>query len=176
MTACQELLAADWGSLPPALRQIHATGEARGRADVRGGEKGWPRLLASVLGFPGDAADVPVALRIEPRRDHEVWRRSFGEHRFSTRVAARRGLFAERFRGVELRFEISGSAEGIAYRQRSAALVAGPLRCPLPGFLAPRVEAFDVPGAQSGSVDFSVRVLLFGRRLVEYSGRLGDTA
>ncbi len=176
MTAFQELLAGCWDSLPPALQKIHATGEARGRADVLGGENAWLRLLAGVLGFPASAVDVPVALRIEPRRGHEIWRRSFGDQGFTTRVAARRGLFAERFRGVELTFEVAGSPAGIEYRQRSAALAAGPLRCPLPGFLAPQVVAHDTPGAQPGSVDFSVRVLLFGRRLVEYSGRLGDPA
>jgi hypothetical protein len=174
MTVCRDLLAASWSVLPAGLQRIHAAGEARGRAQVRGAESAALRLLSWALGFPAAAADVPVSLRIEPRSSYELWRRSFGGHRFTTRVAVRDGLFAERFRGVEICLAIGGSPGGIEFQQRSAALAVGPLRCPLPAFLAPRVEARDEPGADPGSVRFWVRISLFGGRLVEYSGSLGE--
>jgi hypothetical protein len=173
MTACRELLAASWDSLPAGLCRIHADGRARGRASVEGGENAWMRALARMLGFPGQAHDVPVSLDVEPRGGWELWRRRFGDQGLTTRVRVRDGLFAERFRGVEVCFALAGTPRGLEFRQRAAWVALGPLRVPLPGALAPRIEAVDKPGATPDSVDFSVRILLFGRRLVAYGGTLG---
>jgi uncharacterized protein DUF4166 len=79
-------------------------------------------------------------------------------------------MFAERCRGVELRFELQSDRAGLRYVQRGAALALGPLRLPLPAAIAPRVDAHDEAGKEPFSIDFTVELRLRRRRLVGYAG------
>jgi hypothetical protein len=100
----RRLLGEAWDELPPALRALHDCGagaQAQGRATVeRGG--GWiSRLVGACFGFPAAGADIPVAVRFEPRRGGEWWRRSFGGRTFRSFHREGRGrserLLSERF-------------------------------------------------------------------------------
>jgi hypothetical protein len=156
--------------LPAAIRAIHDGAEAVGEGEVVGGETAWLRVLGRILGFPRPAARVAISLRVDQDARGESWRRRFGVQRLDTRVDVRCGLFAERFRGVELRFSLRATSQGLVFDQRRAALACGPLRLPLPAALAPRIAAHDEPGPSEGSVRFSVVLSLWERRLVGYAG------
>jgi hypothetical protein len=169
-SAAQSVAGADWTALPAAIRAIHDGAEAVGEGEVVGGETAWLRGLGRLLGFPRPAEQVAISLRVEQGAGGELWRRRFGAQRLDTRVEARGGLFAERFRGIELRFALRATALGLVFEQRRAALVCGPLRLPLPAALAPRIAAHDEPEPSRGGVRFSVVLFLWGRRLVGYAG------
>jgi hypothetical protein len=164
--------------LPAAIRAIHDGRTAVGEGAVVGGETAFHRLLGAILGFPRPAERIGISLRVERASRGERWRRRFGTERLDTRVDVRGGLFAERFRGVELRFALRATPQGLIFDQRRAALTCGPLRLPLPAELAPRIAAHDEPGPSAGSVRFSVVLSLWGRRLVGYAGLVtpGDSA
>jgi hypothetical protein len=176
MTVCRHVVGAQWDRLPEAIRRLHGGFDAAGEGRVFAADTVLLRALARLLGFPRPAEAVSISLHVAPRRDGEAWRRRFGSTTVETRVALRDGLFAERFRGVEVRFALAASPQGLVFEQRRAALALGPLRLPLPPALAPRIEAFDEPGPLPSSVRFTVQIRLRGRRLVGYAGvvSLGD--
>ncbi len=176
MTVCRLATGAEWSRLPESIQRLHDGLEAAGEGRVFAGDTALLRALGRLLGFPRPADKVPITLRIEPRPGGEIWHRRFGDSHLETRVALRGGLFAERFRGVELCFALAASPRGLVFEQRRAAFVLGPLRLALPPALAPRIEALDEPGPLPSSVRFSVQLSLWGRRLVGYAGvvSLGD--
>ena len=169
-SAAQSVAGADWAALPASIRAIHDGAEAVGEGEVVGGETALLRALGRILGFPRPAERVAISLRVEQDFRGELWRRRFGAQRLDTRVDVRGGLFAERFRGVELRFALRATPLGLVFEQRRAALACGPLRLPLPAALAPKIAAHDEPGPSDGSVRFSVVLSLWGLRLVGYAG------
>jgi hypothetical protein len=169
-SVAQSVAGADWAALPAAIRAIHDGLTAVGAGAVVGGETALLRILGASLGLPRPAERIAISLRVEQDSRGELWRRRFGAQRLDTRVDVRGGLFAERFRGVELRFALRATPQGLVFEQRRAALAWGPLRLPLPAALAPRIAAHDAPGPSAGSVRFSVVLSLWGRRLVGYAG------
>lgn len=171
MTVCEAALGPDaWNRLPESIRRLHRGENAVGNGRVLGGETPFMRFLARLLGFPRPAESARISLRVEPEGRGEIWRRRFDGRGLATRVHLRRGLFCESCRGVELSFALRAAAEGLRYEQRAAALAAGPFRLPLPAALAPRIEAHDEPGPVPSTVDFTVELTLWGRRLVGYAG------
>lgn len=138
--------------------------------EVFAGETPFLRILARLLRFPRPAPAARVSLRVAGTSRGEIWRRQFDGRALVTRVALRHGRFAERCRGVELRFDLQGDSSGLRYVQRGAALAIGPLRLPLPAVLAPRVDAHDEPGEGPLAIRFSVDLRLWGRRVVGYAG------
>jgi hypothetical protein len=156
--------------LPAAIRAIHAGVGAVGEGTVVGGGAPFLRVLGALRGFTRPGENTALYQRVEEESRGELWRRRFGGQLLVTRVEVRGGLFAERFRGVEVRFALSATPQRLTFEQRRASLACGPLRLPLPAILAPRITAHDEPGPSAGSVRFSVVLSLWGRRLVGYAG------
>jgi len=92
----------------------------------------------------------------------------------STQEEGPGGVLAERIGLMEFHFLLSAANGGIRYQQKRAALRFGPIRAPLPAFLAPRVDASEVPaeGVNCASVFVSVTLPWVGL-LLTYDGTIG---
>jgi hypothetical protein len=171
MSVCEAALGREaWERLPESIRCLHRGARVSGEGQVSGAETVFLRILARLLGLPRPARAARISLRVAGTSRGEIWRRRFDGRALVTRVALRQGVFSERCRGVELRFELRSDSAGLRYVQRGAALALGPFRLPLPAAIAPRVDAHDEAGREPFSVDFTVDLRLWGRRLVGYAG------
>ena len=116
-----------------------------------------------------DAADARLV--VTSGGEGERWRRTFDGRRLDTR-AYRAGDcdLAERIGIVEFRFRLEESDGGLAFHQREAALMCGPIRLRLPARLAPRVEAREDPaGARRILVRVRVALPAIGP-ILDYAG------
>jgi hypothetical protein len=87
------------------------------------------------------ARDLPMELRVVPRRGGETWDRRIGAGRWVTEQrAVRGGLLGERLGVLELRARPAARAGALVLEAAGAALRIGPLTLPLPRALAPRLS------------------------------------
>ncbi|MBR0657483.1 SDR family oxidoreductase [Plastoroseomonas arctica] len=100
----RRVLGPAFDALPPRVQELHGRIAARawrGRAQVLRG-RGWlARLVASLLGFPPAAEDVPLTVTLTPEDGRERWTRDFGGKRFESvqacGAARDQHLIVERF-------------------------------------------------------------------------------
>lgn len=73
----RQILGRQWNHLPASIRALHHLSEGhatfRGRAVIERGSSIGARLVASMLGFPGAGADVPVEIHFACSNGREVW-------------------------------------------------------------------------------------------------------
>lgn len=113
-----------------------------------------------------------MKLAVNPTRDGEEWHRDFGGHKLrTTQRCDQEGRMVERFIGVEIAFRVVEQEGGLLYLQVRAALAAGPVRIPLPRWLAPVVAARERPVADGVQVAVSVTLPWLGL-LIAYEGKL----
>lgn len=92
----RRLLGDAWESLPLSLRRMHDLNDslsAKGRASVERGRGILARLIAAAVGFPPEAADMPIEVNFHARQGREYWKRDFGGHAFSSMQEAGGGRF-----------------------------------------------------------------------------------
>jgi hypothetical protein len=132
----------------------------QGRLRVTHGDNSVARALAWLLRLPPAGDAVETRLVVTPCAEGETWQRTLGGHPFNSRqYPAGNGDVAERFGLLELRFRRDEIDSGTTFSQTGAALVAGPLRIPLPRRCAPAVSAReDRVGIRTRHID--VRVVL----------------
>lgn len=139
------LLGESWEALAAPLQAFHRSDERTawsGTACVTRGRSPEARLLAATMPFPSAGDDHPLTLVIEPGPAGQVWRREFAGRAFRSHQHARADrLLAERMRFVELLFRLAAVDGALVYEHRATRLCLGPVRLPLPGWLAPRIEA-----------------------------------
>ena len=136
--------------------------------------RGWiAKALARLSRLPPAGANVETHLLIRADGQHTHWRRSFAGHPFcTTQWFDGPSYVVERWGPIELRFHLIVREGGLRYEQAGAALHAGPLRLPLPRWLAPRVEASEWPlEFERVGVRVSVALPLAGR-LLAYEGEV----
>ena len=123
--------------------------------------------------MPPASEAVAMQLVVAPVPRGEEWRRSFGAHPLvSTQLKHPTGLLAERMGAMEMRFALAVENGALGYRTRRVALCLGPLRLPLPRWLAPRVTAWEKPGAADQvQVTVESRLPLVGL-LISYEGTI----
>ena len=137
---------------------------------IERGRRGPARWVAGLLGFPPPGENVATLLVVERQGQEQVWSRHFGEHRMISRQRLHRGgQMAERLGAFECRFRLRPTPRGIDYEPVGAALVAGPLRLPLPRLLAPRVTATTWADERGMGLDVSISAPLLGR-ILRYHG------
>ena len=170
------LLGGAWFDLHPSVRHFHQGGaalEASGRFQIGRGSTALARLVGRMLRLPPAATGVPTFLTIQPNVDGEVWHRTFGAYRLVSRQHwFHGGLLAERFGVLELRFRLSVVDGGIVYQHAGAALRLGPWLARLPRWIAPRVEAQEMPAAYDRpktNVQVHVTIPVAGH-LLSYTG------
>lgn len=160
--------------LPPPIRAGHSV-DGRlvlaGRASIEGADNAVGRLVARIIGFPPAVADVPVTVEMRQDGEAEIWSRTFGSHRFQSRLGESRPgnrRVIEQFGPIRIVLTLTGGADGITMRTGRA--YVGPLR--LPGWLTPRscaIESTDSEGRFT--FDVPIAIPLVGR-LVRYRGWL----
>lgn len=167
------VLAADFGTLPKAIRATHQTVDVshwQGRASVRRGKGLWSQFLARLFGFPPESEDVPVKVTKTVTAKGETWQRRFGNRLFRSRLAASDQGMTERFGPFTFRLGLKVEAGALHYP-----VVSGRLGLlPLPGWLLPvsivREEVID------GRFCFDVKILAPGTKdlLAHYRGWLAE--
>ena len=149
----RRVLGARFDRLPGPVRAMHEVqgdAGASGRATVTRGRSPLARLVAALMRFPPEGQH-PVHVEFREEGGIETWTRSFGPHRFRSRLRETGGRLEERFGPLRFRFDLAADETGLAMVLRGWSL--GPL--PLPVALAPRSPAreweeegrfhFDVP-------------------------------
>ena len=164
-------LGAGFATLPKMVQRLHGADAApvwRGRASVTRGRSPFAWLIGRVVGFPPASPDVPVTVTLERDAAGETWSRNFGGRRFSSRLTLKDGGLREAFGPLSMAIGLQADAAGIAMPVTGWHL----LSLPMPGFLAPRSEAFETQDA-AGVFHFDVRLSLpFGLALAHYKGWL----
>jgi hypothetical protein len=171
-----QLLGASWNDLGEAVRRLHAEGQtvqAAGRFQVRHGDNRLTRLLVRLAGLPAAGEAVDVRLAIIPLRQGETWSRKFaGRPLVSFQSKGPDGLLAESMGPLELQFRLEILGEALVYHPEKAALRLGPLRIPLPRWLAPRISARENPsGPNRTHVAVEVSLPVLGL-LIAYNGTM----
>jgi hypothetical protein len=121
--------------------------------------------------MPKAGEAVPMQLVVAPFAGGEDWRRSFGGHPLLSKQGDHPGgMLLERMGSMEMRFALAVENGALGYQSRRVTLCLAPFRIPLPRWLAPRVTAWERPGAD-GQVQVSVesRLPLVGL-LISYEG------
>jgi hypothetical protein len=181
------VLGDSWAMLAEPVRCAHSTRaivRAHGYLRIEHGRRSLARVLARMFRLPRPNAAAETRLIVTARDDGEHWERTFDGQRLDTRQYESRQYepreseqseqseLAERFGLLELRFRLDTSEGSLLYVQRRAAVLFGPVRVPIPGPLAPRVEAREDP-AGPNCVSIDVRVILPGvGPLITYQGMI----
>lgn len=142
----QLVLGMSWSSLPESLRAMHSVKTSHtvaGRAQVTRGARWVASLVASMIGFPAAATDVPVQARFDVVKGRETWTRRFGSRVFSSEQFAGRGrwdrLVCERFGPVTLALALVVDARRLRLIVRGWSLFG----IPMPRALAPHCDAHE---------------------------------
>jgi hypothetical protein len=153
----QRVLGSAWSALPPSLREMHSVDRSAvvaGRADVRRGKTLLARLVAAIIRFPAEGADVLVEVRFDVREGRETWTRRFAGRTFRSEQFEGTGryerLICERFGPFTMGLALVASDGRLSLIVRDWSF----LGIPLPRFLAPRSNSHE--SEQDGRFHFDV--------------------
>src|SRR5437868_9093763 len=159
-----QLLGSAWSDLHETVKRLHmetAPVQATGSLRIRHGNGRIARCLLSLFGMPPAGEAVPTRLAISLYGNGEKWLRTFGDRLLvSTQWPGGRGLLAERFGALELRFRLKVHDGALVYQQTGVALRLLLIPIPLPGWLAPEVAAREKPGGGLNQTHVCVQVVL----------------
>jgi len=128
-----------------------------GTFTIRQGTNPLARLLVRVAGLPRAGNNLPTTLHIVPVSGGEQWRRRFGESILNTtQRTLPNGWISERVLCLELQYRVDRTPQSVRHEQMKAALRCGPVRVPLPRWLAPQV----IGGETATGVPNQIRVLV----------------
>jgi len=155
------VLATAWDRLPGPIRDMHdVTGnlEAEGRADIDRGRGALASMVAAIFGFPKAGRDVPVKVQFKVSNGTEIWTRTFGARRFSSKQFEGAGrserLLCERFGLLTFAMALVPQGERLN-------LVLRRWTCfgiPLPMWLCPRSNSYET--VEDGRFRFHVEISL----------------
>jgi hypothetical protein len=169
----QQILGSAYETLPEPVRRMHdrdSDSAVAGRAIIERG--GWvARRIADMFRFPPAGEDIPVVVDFRRKRGHEVWRRNFGGHMFSSVQEAGRGRFdrllCERFGPCVFGLALVVDDGRLRLIVRRWSL----FNLPMPLWLAPDCEAYE--DEQDGRLRFFVELRhRFVGLIVRYQGWL----
>jgi saccharopine dehydrogenase-like NADP-dependent oxidoreductase len=155
--------------LPELVRRIHhvcGDGGASGDATVVRGRSILARIIAGLMGFPPEGSHA-LHVSFAERDGVERWRRSFGDHTFTSHLSQRRGRLVERFGALRFAFDLPSDANGLEMRMRGWSF----LGLPLPLALAPQSRAREWQEQGRFRFDVPISLPLVGL-IVHYAGRL----
>lgn len=164
--------------LPQPVRDLHWLVDQRvwsGRASIERGRSMLSWISGSLAGFPPTGQDVPVKVWMRSRtvrgRGGEDWERSFGNHRFRSRLSRRQDGQAgvtERFGRMAFDIDLEASEAGLRYPVSKGRLMG----FPLPRFLLPQSDTKEFVD-EEGRVCFDVSISLpVAGHVVRYRGWL----
>lgn len=164
-----------WANLSEPVQRLHTGAlQGAGKFTVRHGESGAARLLTKLLRLPAAGVDIPVKLSVTTDKSGERWQRTFGAGTLfvtEQRAGDESGLMIERIGRAEIRYRMEIAGGALFYRQTGTRLCIGPLRLPLPRWLAPRIAAREsaLPEEKSTHISVEVTLPVIGR-LISYKG------
>jgi len=167
-----DLLGADYGKLPAAVRRLHDTPlplRVSGQVDIEVARHPFARLVGRVAGLPGRAGSFALTFEIEGTPDRQRWIRHFPPRPMRSVLSARNGLLHERMAGgmLALDFRLHGDAEGIVWNLVAIRLLGVPL--PLAWFRG--ISARESAAGARYRFDVSAALPLLGQ-VVSYRGTL----
>jgi len=164
----RRILGERFDALPEVLRRFHDApggGRASGTLQVERAAGPLRNALASLLGLPKTATDVPVRLEVEVEGDRERWVRHLQGRRMETVQWARGDLLMESYGPSSFSSALVVEGSRLCYEFRRAWVVG----VPLPRRFAPLVDGR--VDASDGGWRLSVRVEApFLGELVRYEG------
>lgn len=169
-----DILGVAWSRLPLSVRALHDVAGSRvwiGGAIVTRNQGPVARLVAWLFGFPPEADETPVTVRMRREKDQEIWTRDFGGHRFLSRLSrdpGRPGRMWERFGPFRFAIDFRAGPDGLEYPVTAGRF----LGVPIPPPLLPRSdtrEAVDENGR--ATFDVALSMPLIGP-IVRYRGWL----
>lgn len=170
----RRILGPAFDSLPPRVRELHAT-EAprqwRGQAEVRRGTNTLARLAAAIIGFPKASAATPVSVTFTPEAGGERWTRDFGGCQFSSLQYEGAGrnahLLVERFGPAAFAMALVVEGDRLTLVPRRWSLFG----VPMPRALMPSGPSFESDADGKFRFDVDIRLPLAGL-VVAYRGTL----
>lgn len=171
MNAFRALLGPDYDALPAAVRAYHDHRRAHyvGTAFSGGATHFAAQALRWVFGFPKPAERMEVEIWLSVAEDRQVWRRRFGDRRFSSSFhAGSDGTLDEKFGPFRFAFRLR-SAGNRMYWDFAGWRVFG---VPLPRALGPRIETYETEDAEGRFVFYSHADFPLMGRLVHYHGQV----
>lgn len=170
----RRILGPAFDSLPPRVRELHAT-EAprhwRGHAEVRRGTNPLARLAAAIIGFPGPAAATPVSVAFTREPGGERWTRDFDGRQFSSLQYEGSGrnahLLVERFGPAAFAMALVVEGDRLTLVPRRWSL----LGLPMPRWLMPSGPSFETDADGKFQFNVDIRLPLAGL-VVAYRGTL----
>lgn len=171
----ERILGSSYKSLPYVIQKMHRPGSkfcVRGRADVARGANRISNVIARLIGFPQEGANIPVSVLFNAVDGKEVWTRTFGEQSFSSVQFEGQGrysnLLAERFGPLTFYMALVPKKEGklrLVLRSWKAFGIS------LPMIFCPRSDSYET--TQDGKFTFNVDITypVIGR-IVHYRGWL----
>lgn len=170
----RHILGSAFDSLPPRVRELHAS-EAprrwRGVAEVCRGKSPLARLAAAIIGFPKAADAVPVTVSFTPEAKGERWTRDFDGRHFSSLQYAGSGknafLLVERFGPAAFAMALVVDGDRMRLVPRRWSL----LGVPMPRFLMPGGPSFETDADGKFAFNVEIRLPLAGL-VVAYRGTL----
>jgi hypothetical protein len=173
----QQLLGADFATLPEPVRRFHSFPrgtDTEGRSDIVAANGWLPWLICRLAGFPSPGRDVPVTVAFEIAPDgSEFWRRRFVRRRYQSglSIGAGRhaGLLREWFWPFVFFHRLTPSSAGLRWE-----LVAWQLfGLPLPRAFMPPTDCFESAEGARFVFDIDVRFPLIGQ-VIHYRGWLAQ--
>jgi len=157
--------------MPEPLRKMHDVSgrqTAAGIASVERGQGPAARLIAWVFRFPRAGTDVPVTVDLIARNGGEIWERHFsGKKMLSIQEEGRAGLLIERFGPFAFSMAVTVDAGRLSLHMREGWV----LGVPLPGFVLPRITAFEHDAGDRFNFHVDLALPVIGR-VVRYIGWL----
>ena len=139
----RRLLGNAWETLPESIRAMHLASLAEGVADVERGRNIFARIMSQLMGFPDPGTSIPVKVEFIKRDGGELWKRTFGNAKFSSfqkqGTGKYDGLLMEQFGPFQ--FGIALVVEG--ERLRLVPRYWNFLGIRLPLALAPQTETYE---------------------------------
>jgi len=170
----EQALGPRFALLPPVTQAVHRPGPALlldGLADVDEAETGIGRLLARLMGFPGQGRGVPLRVVIEAGPDGtEHWSRVYPDRvmrSIMTRPDPARGTIDEQFGDLRFRLRLAADETGLTMAPTAAWWRT--IRLPL--WLLPGIAASERADGERHRFDVAIALPLIGR-LVHYRGYL----
>jgi Domain of unknown function (DUF4166) len=158
------LIGKAWADLDASVQHWHDAShqvQGTGLFTVRHGQRGMARFLVWLLRLPTSGEALATRLVILRHAWGETWSRTLAGRALMT-IQYQRGtdLLAERFGYLEFWFRLRVIEHALDFWHTGTACVLGPMRVPLPRWLAPRIAAREWAGLEEGSLQVAVYVSL----------------
>lgn len=172
----ERVLGEAWHSLPAPIRELHRADDLSnfaGLATIKRGDGLLARILGWVARLPDASTGVPVAVRISPHDDREIWDRDFDGYTFSSEMSAGSGrleaLMCERFGPCKFGMALVTEGDALYYISRCWTF----LGIPMPKWIMPNGRMVETVAEGKFVFHVEITIPLIGH-VVTYEGSLEE--